>query len=223
MSFVEPTVKGVNVKGDVYALPSENELVDSYIDGADGYAATTLFESGNPIAYTYDDIIMMPGHINFGTDEIDLSTNLTRNIRLHVPLVSSPMDTVTEHQMAIAMALQGGIGIIHYNNTIEEQCSQVRLVKRYENGFITNPSCLRPDNTIRDFFEIREKLGFSGFPLTSDGKIGSTLIGIVTSRDVDFRTDVDTKLSEVMTKFEGMCCFSFIISAEISLIVVFFS
>lgn len=158
-----------------------------------------MFEGGNPVAYTYDDLIIMPGYIDFTVDEVSLTTKLTKNIRLHTPLISSPMDTVTEHQMAIAMALQGGIGVIHYNNTIEEQCREVRLVKRYENGFITNPVCMAPHNTIRDLFAIRDNVGFSGFPITEDGKMGSRLVGIVTSRDVDFRTDLDTPVSDIMS------------------------
>lgn len=144
------------------------------------------------------------------------------------------MDTVTESEMAINMALQGGIGIVHYNCTIEEQSSfvsrlrscinprllveladltlashpicvfpsittQVQAVKRYENGFISDPMCLTPDQTIRDVKDIKAKFGFSGFPITVDGAIGSRLVGIVTNRDVDFREDLDTPLSEIMT------------------------
>jgi IMP dehydrogenase len=177
-----------------------SEIVRTYVEAADGYSSRAVFESGNPVAYTYDDLIMMPGYIDFGTEEVSLTTQLTRNIRIHTPFVSSPMDTVTEHDMAIGMALQGGIGIIHYNNTIEEQCAEVRLVKRYENGFITNPMCLAPHNTIGDVQKTKELHGFSGFPITEDGKLGSRLVGIVTNRDVDFRSDRDTPLSEVMTK-----------------------
>jgi IMP dehydrogenase len=169
------------------------------VDGADGYATRTIFESGNPVAYTYDDLILMPGYIDFPVDDVSLTSRVSRNVRLHVPLVSSPMDTVTEAAMAIGMALQGGIGIVHYNNSVEEQAKEVRTVKRYENGFITEPMCLAPSATIRDLFARKEAAGFSGFPITEDGALGSRLVGIVTSRDVDFRTDLDTPLSDIMT------------------------
>jgi IMP dehydrogenase len=175
-----------------------------HVDGADGYSARAVFEGGlggptSVVAYTYDDVILMPGYIDFAVDEVALTSRFTRNIRLHTPLASSPMDTVTEHAMAIGMAMHGGIGVIHYNNTVEEQCREVRLVKRYENGFITDPVCLAPHNTIRELFATKEAAGFGGFPITEDGKLGSRLVGIVTSRDVDFRTDLDTALADIMT------------------------
>lgn len=172
-----------------------------FIDGADGLSASAIFDpKAGHVAYTYDDLIMLPGFIDFGVDEVSLASRLTKNISLQVPFVSSPMDTVTEHQMAISMALQGGIGIVHYNNTIEEQAREVRLVKRYENGFISDPLCMSPTNTLGDVVAAKQRYGFSGFPITEDGKIGSKLLGMVTSRDIDFRTDYDCPLSEVMTK-----------------------
>ena len=174
--------------------------VVTYVDGADGLPASKIFDpSRASTAYTYDDLIMLPGYIDFGVDEVSLATRLTRNIPLNFPFVSSPMDTVTEADMAIGMALQGGIGFVHYNNTIAEQAAAVRTVKRYENGFITNPRCLRPNATVGDAVAAKEELGFSGFPVTETGEIGSKLLGIVTSRDVDFRTDRSAPLTAVMT------------------------
>lgn len=106
----------------------------------DGLSARELFSDA--IGLTYDDFILLPGHINFSVGQVDLKSKFSRNIPLNVPFCSSPMDTVTESEMAIAMALQGGIGVIHYNNTIQEQADHVRVVKRYRNGFITNPLVL---------------------------------------------------------------------------------
>jgi IMP dehydrogenase len=109
------------------------------------------------------------------------------------------MDTVTEGRMAIYMALLGGIGIIHYNNTINEQVEMVKKVKRFENGFITDPTVLSPMHTIRDVIDIKHKLGFSGVPITEDGTLNTKLVGIVTARDIDFEKDITKKLKDVMT------------------------
>ncbi len=163
----------------------------------DGFSAEDLFARGSGL--TYRDYLVLPGFIDFHPSEVDLSTRLTRNLVLNRPLVSSPMDTVTEDKMAIAMALLGGIGIIHYNNTAEEQIRLIRRVKRFKNGFITEPTVLGPSNTIRDLDRIKQKYGFSGIPITRDGTRNSPLIGIVTNRDTDLETDRDRTLSEVMT------------------------
>ncbi|MEK7358887.1 MAG: IMP dehydrogenase [Planctomycetota bacterium] len=162
-----------------------------------GLDAATFFEHAGGI--TYSDFILLPGHIDFSRDEVTLETNLTRNIRIKRPLVSSPMDTVTEAKMAISMALLGGIGIIHYNNTPEEQVREVRRVKRFENGFITEPVVLSPNHTIRDIDVLKETHGFSGIPITEDGTLNSRLVGIVTNRDIDFEQDRNKCLKEVMT------------------------
>lgn len=109
------------------------------------------------------------------------------------------MDTVTEHKMAIGMALLGGIGVIHYNMTVEEQANEVRLVKKYKNGFITDPICLSPQHTVADVDNIKRKFGYSGVPITETGFLGSKLLGIVTNRDIDFVEDRTTLVSEVMS------------------------
>ena len=163
----------------------------------DGFSAEELFTRNTGRAY--NDFIILPGYIDFAPDDVVLESPLTRNITLKSPLVSSPMDTVTESEMAIGLALMGGIGIIHYNNTIEQQADIVRKVKRYENGFITDPIVLSPEHTITDIERIKERYGFSGIPITTDGKLGSKLVGIVTNRDIDFEADRTKKLKEVMT------------------------
>jgi len=167
----------------------------------DGKDAETLFAEGG---LTYDDIILLPGHIDFSVEAVSVETALTRRIRLKRPFVSSPMDTVTESAMAIGMALHGGIGIIHCNNTIEEQVREVRRVKRFENGFITEPVVLSPEHTIRDVDRIKAEQGFSGIPITEDGTLAGKLVGIVTNRDVDFEPDRNKKLREVMTPREQL-------------------
>lgn len=163
----------------------------------DGLTGDSIFSKGH--GYTYDDFILLPGHIDFAVGDTELETRLTRRIHLRNPLASSPMDTVTESKMAIAMALMGGIGFIHYNNTMEEQAAQVRKVKRYKNGFITEPIVLSPDHRIADIDRIKRTLGYSGIPITEDGSLGSKLVGIVTNRDIDFVQDRNKLLNEVMT------------------------
>ncbi|HSX04219.1 MAG TPA: IMP dehydrogenase [Rhabdochlamydiaceae bacterium] len=164
----------------------------------DGLSAASLF--GRGVSLTYDDFILLPGHIDFAADEVSVKTSLTRNIQLSLPFVSSPMDTVTEAKMAIEMAQSGGIGIVHYNNTIEQQANLVRSVKRFENGFILNPIVLSKDQTIADVIRITSEMGFSSFPVTENGKMHSPLLGIVTKRDIDFVSDTSIAVSEVMTK-----------------------
>ncbi|MBM4035100.1 MAG: IMP dehydrogenase [Planctomycetes bacterium] len=163
----------------------------------DGYDAVSLFEKFGGL--TYDDINLLPGHVSFGLEEVSLASNLTRRIRLQVPIVSSPMDTVTESAMAIGLALMGGIGVVHYNNTVEQQCAHVRRVKRFENGFITEPEVLSPNHRIADVDRIKKEHGYSGIPVTEDGTLNTRLVGIVTNRDIDFEEDRTRPLREVMT------------------------
>ena len=163
---------------------------------SDGQTASVLFERGDGL--TYNDFIVLPGHIDFAATDVGLSTLITRRIALKNPICSSPMDTVTENKMAIGMALLGGIGIIHYNNTPEAQVEEVRKVKRFENGFITDPVVLGPKNSIADVDLIFQEQGFSGIPITDDGTLEGKLIGIVTNRDVDFEPNRSRLLEEVM-------------------------
>lgn len=164
----------------------------------DGSSAYELFHKSST-GYTYDDLILLPGTISFGIDEIDTTTQITRNIRLKTPLVSSPMDTVTEANMAINMALFGGLGIIHYNMSIEDQVLEVQKVKKFKNGFISDPICLKPSSTVFNVLEVKDKYGFCGIPITEDGKVGSKLLGIVSKRDIDFVYDKSKVVSDVMT------------------------
>jgi len=148
-------------------------------------------------AYTFDDVLLVPNKSEVLPKEVDLRTNLTKKIKLNIPLMSAGMDTVTESKMAIAMAREGGIGIIHKNMTIEEQASEVDRVKRQENGVITNPFSLAPDNSIQDALDVMSKYRISGVPITNkDGK----LVGIITNRDIVFEEDFTKKISELMTK-----------------------
>lgn len=178
-----------------------SEFAEVNIYGGDGFSSQELFgnKKRSCCAYTYDDIIIMPGHSKVSEKNISLENHITRNIKVKIPLLSSPMDTVTEHQMAIGMALQGAIGVIHYNMTVEEQAHEVRLVKKYKNGFINDPACLSPDNVIADVDKLKERFGYSGIPITVDGKMGTKLIGIVTNRDIDYVEDRQIKLRDVMT------------------------
>lgn len=156
-----------------------------------------MFNQG--VSYTYDDVIFLPGHINFGAHQVDLSSYVTRNIKLRTPLVSSPMDTVTEADMAVAMATVGGMGIVHYNNSLEEQLHQVATAKNHTPGFVVHPSVMRPDNTVMDLFDLKSTKGYGSVCITDTGKLGGKLLGVVSTRDYDFITDLHTPLSEVMT------------------------
>ncbi|HAP03229.1 MAG TPA: IMP dehydrogenase, partial [Lachnospiraceae bacterium] len=145
---------------------------------------------------TFDDVLLVPQYSEVTPNMIDLKTKLTNLITLNVPLMSAAMDTVTEHRMAIAMARQGGIGIIHKNMSIEDQADEVDKVKRSENGVITDPFFLSPDNTLKDAEDLMHKFRISGVPITEkDGK----LVGIITNRDLKFEEDYDRPIKEVMT------------------------
>ncbi|XP_078596796.1 inosine-5'-monophosphate dehydrogenase 1b-like isoform X7 [Branchiostoma floridae x Branchiostoma japonicum] len=214
----------------------QESMADYLISGGTGYVpddgmtASQLFGTGEGL--TYNDFLILPGFIDFTAEEVRVATNapsilasiespctpncpvhtedltsaMTKKIQLKAPLVSSPMDTVSESDMAIAMALTGGIGIIHSNCTPEFQANEVRKVKKYEQGFIMDPIVLSPEHTVGDVCEMKRKHGFSGIPITENGKLGGKLLGIVTSRDIDFMNSDHhhIKLRDVMTPFEEL-------------------
>ena len=144
---------------------------------------------------TFDDVLLVPAYSEVIPNQVDLTTYLTKTIKLNIPMMSAGMDTVTEHRMAIAMARQGGIGIIHKNMTIEAQADEVDKVKRSENGVITDPFYLSPEHTLADANDLMAKFRISGVPITENGK----LVGIITNRDLKFETDFTKKIKESMT------------------------
>ena len=144
---------------------------------------------------TFDDVLLVPAYSEVIPNEVDVTTYLTKKIKLNIPLMSAGMDTVTEHRMAIAMARQGGIGIIHKNMSIEAQAEEVDKVKRSENGVITDPFYLSPEHTLKDADELMAKFRISGVPITE----GRKLVGIITNRDLKFEEDFTKKIKECMT------------------------
>ena len=145
---------------------------------------------------TFDDVLLVPAYSKVIPNQVDVTTHLTKKIKLNIPMMSAGMDTVTEHRMAIAMARQGGIGIIHKNMSIGAQAEQVDMVKRSENGVITNPFYLAPDNTLQDADNLMGKYKISGVPICVEDR---KLVGIITNRDMKFETDLSRPISEVMT------------------------
>ena len=146
-------------------------------------------------ALTFDDVLLMPAQSSILPSQADVTTRLTRSIKLNIPVMSAAMDTVTESRMAIAIAREGGVGVIHKNMPIEQQAEEVDKVKRSENGVITNPFFLAPDNTLGDADELMSKYRISGVPICKDGR----LVGIITNRDMKFETDMTKSIREVMT------------------------
>src|SRR6266567_1858895 len=155
---------------------------------------------GLTTALTFDDVLLVPQHSTILPSQVDVSTTFTRNIKLHVPLASAAMDTVTESRLAIAMAQHGGIGVIHKNLTIAEQASEVDRVKRSESGMIVNPITLSPTHRIFEALDLMKQYSISGVPITEDGSKEGRLVGILTNRDLRFETNVNRAISEVMTR-----------------------
>ncbi|RMZ92149.1 hypothetical protein DV736_g614, partial [Chaetothyriales sp. CBS 134916] len=166
----------------------------------DGLDVQGLLDSKQNGALTYNDFLVLPGYIGFAASEVGLDSPVTKRISLKTPLLSSPMDTVTEDQMAIYLGLLGGLGVIHHNCSAEDQAEMVRKVKRFENGFITDPVCLSPKTTVAEARALKEKWGFGGFPVTETGHLRSKLVGIITTRDIQFHNDLNAPVTEVMSR-----------------------
>ncbi len=180
---------------------------DTVIDESElenGFSAEEVFTNSECVGITFDDLIVLPGAIDFGVADVELSARVSRNFTLSCPLASSPMDTVTEQLMAIGMALNGGIGFIHANCTIEQQVTMVEKVKTFENGFILEPAVLSPDHLVSDLDLLKETRKITGVPITVDGKVGSKLVGLISNRDSDFLEDRTTKISELMTPLDKL-------------------
>ncbi|NBQ40225.1 MAG: CBS domain-containing protein, partial [Alphaproteobacteria bacterium] len=153
-------------------------------------------------ALTFDDVLLQPGHSLVMPGEVDVTTRLTRNLSLKLPIISAAMDTVTESRLAIAMAQAGGLGVLHRNMTNEEQANEVRAVKKFESGMVVNPLTIYPDETLSDALELMKRNKISGVPVVERGagdKAGK-LVGILTNRDVRFANNPTQQVSELMTK-----------------------
>ncbi|MCL6451854.1 MAG: IMP dehydrogenase [Acetobacteraceae bacterium] len=162
-------------------------------------ASHPVEERFGPLALTFDDVLLVPAYSQVLPSEVDVSTRVTRRLRLNVPILSAAMDTVTEARMAIAMAREGGLGVIHRNMPIEKQAGEVDKVKRSEHGVITDPFYLTPGHTIRQAMELMSRYRISGVPIVEDGR----LVGILTNRDIRFEEDFDQPIAGVMTR-EGL-------------------
>jgi len=181
-------------------------FVSSYLAtmGAnDGLDADSIFNAPS-FGYNFDDLAALPGHATCNVAEVNLTTLFSRNITLSTPLVSSPMDSVTEAPMAITMALLGGIGVIHNKCSAADQARQVSKVKSFRNGFIMDPYCLSPSHTVQDVDKITQETGVKSVLITDGASMGSKLLGIVTSRDIDYVADRTVTLDKVMTPRENM-------------------
>jgi IMP dehydrogenase len=161
---------------------------------------TDQISLGVTTALTFDDVLLVPRHSQVLPSQVDVTSRVTRNITVNVPLLSAAMDTVTESRLAIAMAQQGGIGIIHKNLSVEEQASEVDRVKRSESGMIVDPITLSPTNRIYQALDLMKKYRISGVPITEDGSKEGKLVGILTNRDLRFETNLDRPVSDIMTR-----------------------
>jgi IMP dehydrogenase len=166
----------------------------------DRHGAAAQIAAGLSEALTFDDVLLVPRHSRVLPSQVDVSSRLTKRIRLNVPILSAAMDTVTENRLAIAMAQQGGLGVIHKNLGIDEQASEVDRVKRSESGMIVNPITLSARHRVYEALELMKRYRISGVPITDDGDKEGRLVGILTNRDLRFETNVDRPIADIMTK-----------------------
>ncbi|OJK03077.1 hypothetical protein ASPACDRAFT_76152 [Aspergillus aculeatus ATCC 16872] len=199
MTFANGDIPGPAMKAEIQDYTKALEVLQKEYTTSDGLDVDTLLDSDKHGALTYNDFLILPGYIGFPASDVTLDTAVTKRVSLKVPLLSSPMDTVTEHNMAIHMALLGGLGVIHHNCSPQDQAEMVRKVKRYENGFILEPVVLSPTATVREAKELKAKWGFGGFPVTENGTLRSKLVGMVTSRDIQFHRDLDAPVTAIMS------------------------
>ena len=162
--------------------------------------ATRFTATDITVALTFDDVLLVPRHSAVLPSDVDVSTRLTRNITLSAPIISAAMDTVTESRLAIAMAQQGGMGVVHKNQSIEDQASEIDRVKRSESGMIVNPITLAPTGRISEALELMQKYRISGVPITEDGSTEGKLVGILTNRDLRFEGNLNRTICDVMTR-----------------------
>ncbi|GAM85408.1 hypothetical protein ANO11243_034150 [Dothideomycetidae sp. 11243] len=203
-----PIANGDSREGSVPVLEKTSKILDfrtaNQVLGKDyqekdGIDVQTLLDSKSRGGLVYNDFLILPGYIGFPANAVSLETPVTKRITLKTPFVSSPMDTVTEHNMAIHLALLGGLGVIHHNCSADDQAEMVRKVKRYENGFILDPIVIGPNTTVREARALKDKWGFGGYPVTETGKLRSKLLGIITPRDVQFHADAEDPVTTVMS------------------------
>ncbi|KAG8627647.1 hypothetical protein KVT40_005130 [Elsinoe batatas] len=186
-------------KREVLDFKTASQVLKNDYKEKDGIDVNTLLDSKTRGGLVYNDFLILPGYIGFPANAVNLETPVTKRITLKTPFVSSPMDTVTEHNMAIHMALLGGLGVIHHNCSADDQAEMVRKVKRYENGFILDPIVISPKTTVREARALKDKWGFGGFPVTESGKLRSKLLGIITPRDIQFHGEDDDPVTTVMS------------------------
>ena len=151
-------------------------------------------------ALTFDDVLLLPRYSDFAPSEADTETKLTKNVNIKIPLISAAMDTVTESRMAIALAEAGGLGVIHKNNSIEDQAALVKSVKKHESGVVRDPTTIKSSKTIGELKQLTSELKISGMPVVDEGN----LVGIVTSRDFKYADDMDADVSSIMTPREKL-------------------